>query len=41
MVDASLLILSFPVFHGVIIEEPFAIDVALDPAEELFLNKSL
>lgn len=41
MVDASLLILSFPVFHRVIIEELFALDVVLDPAEELFLYKSL
>jgi hypothetical protein len=41
MVDASLLILSFPVFHGVIIEELFAIGVVLDPEEELFLYESL
>jgi hypothetical protein len=40
MLDALLLFLSFPVFQGVIIDEPFSVDVILEPEEELFLNKS-
>ena len=40
MLDAPLLFLSFPVFQGVIIDEPFSVDVILEPEEELFLNKS-